>query len=143
MFSIVPYKRRDGSIFRYMDDLERSFFTPSVRGASQFRCDISDKGDHYLLAAELPGFSKEDIAIEHTNNNLTISATRQSQSDEKDSDGNYIRRERHFGSFSRTFDTTGIDTEHITANYKDGVLNLSLPKVKQDIPEIRKIEIGD
>lgn len=143
MFSIVPFKNRESEIFRYMDDLERSFFNPSVSGVSQFRCDITDEGDHYLLAAELPGFQKEEIGIEHNSDALTITATHQSKEEEKDKDGNYIRRERRFGSFSRTFDIAGIDAANIKASYKDGVLSLVLPKAKEEVPEVQKIAIEE
>ena len=61
--------------------------------------------------------------------------------DEKNDKGEYIRRERRYGSFRRSFDVTGIDENAITASYKDGVLELTLPKAQQVLPESKKIMI--
>lgn len=143
MFNIVPYRHRNASIFNYMDELERSFFSPSISGASQFRCDIRDEGDHYVMAAELPGFSKDEIEIEHNSDALSITATHKSENEEKDDDGNFLRRERRFGRFSRSFDLSGIDTAGIKANYKNGVLNLTLPKAREQAPASHKIAIEE
>ena len=143
MLSLVPTSRRSANLFRLMDDMERSFFDPSISGRSQFRTDISDKGDHYLLEAELPGFDKNDIKIEQDGDVLTISATHSSENEEKDKEGNFVRRERRYGSFSRSFDVAGIDSENIKAAYKNGILELNMPKAKELEPETRKIAISD
>ena len=82
-----------------------------ISNMSQFRCDVQDKGDSYLLEAELPGFEREDIGIDLDGTTLVITARHSSESGEKDKDGNYLRRERKFGSFSRSFDVSGVDTE--------------------------------
>ena len=93
----------------------------------EFKTDIQDKGDHYLLEADLPGVKKEDIQVDIDSNYLTISAARQTEKDEKDKAGNYVRRERSYGTYSRSFDISGIDCANIKAGYKDGVLTLTLP----------------
>lgn len=142
MFGMVPYNRRETNLFRFFDDMERSFFNDTVSGSAQFRCDITDRGDKYMLQAELPGFDKDDIHVELSGDRLTISAEHKTEKDEKDDAGNYIRRERSYGSYSRSFDVSGIDAEHIEAEYKNGVLGLSLPKAQPAKPETRKIEIG-
>ncbi|MFV0411921.1 MAG: Hsp20/alpha crystallin family protein [Oscillospiraceae bacterium] len=141
MFSIVPYTRRDNNIFRLMDDMERSFFNNAVSGSAQFRCDISEKDGAYLLEAELPGFKKEDIHVDIEGETLTVSASSKVENDEKDKDGNYIRRERRYGSFSRSFDVTDIDTSAIKAAYNNGVLELTLPKAQKQLPTAQKISI--
>ncbi len=143
MFSLIPYNRRENNLFRLMDDFERSFFNDAVSGAERFRCDISEKDGSYLLEAELPGFDKKDINIDLENDVLTIRAQHNTESEEKDDKG-YLRRERRFGSFSRSFDVSGIDTEQIRADYKNGVLEVSMPK-KQELPApetAKRIEIG-
>lgn len=142
MYGIIPGGRREASIFSLLDDIERSFFSPSIQGNAQFRCDISEKDGGYLLEAELPGFDKEDINIDVNDSMLTISATHKEEKDEKDKDGNYIRRERRIGSFSRSFSVDGIDVDSIRADYKNGVLSLALPKAKVVEPEPKKITIG-
>ncbi len=143
MFGLVPYNKRDANIFRYMDDLEKSFWGDGLDGNKQFRCDISDKKDHYLLEAELPGFDKKDIHIALDNDVLTISAEHTSETEEKDKKSGYIRRERRYGSFARSFDVADIDADGIKADYKNGVLELNLPKKKElEAPVAKKIEIG-
>ena len=104
--------------------------------------DIRDAGDKFVLEAELPGFEREDIGIDLDGTTLVITARHSSESGEKDKDGNYLRRERKFGSFSRSFDVSGVDTEHISAAYKNGVLELTLPKQAARVPQARRIEIA-
>ncbi|NLW78288.1 MAG: Hsp20/alpha crystallin family protein [Ruminococcaceae bacterium] len=142
MYSMVPFSRRDNSIFRFMDDIENGFFNNNISGVGQFRTDIKEQDGNYLLEAELPGFDKKDIHVEVDGDMLTISASHEEKNDEKDKEGNYIRRERRYGSFSRSFNANGIDLDKITADYKDGVLSLTMPKAAETKPEIRKIEIG-
>ena len=125
--------------FREMEELERMLFTPSFRGAG-FRTDITDNGDAYSLEADLPGFGREDITVEVQDNCLTISAERKEDSEHKE-DGGYVRRERRFGSFRRSFDITGIRGDEISAKYENGVLTLSLPKEVPAEPEKKRIEI--
>ena len=143
MFEIIPFDRRGHQFstcdpFRAFDEMERSFFKNSL---TEFRTDVSDNGDSYLVEAELPGFSKEDIRIDLDKDRLTISAERKSETEDSDEKKNFVRRERYYGSYSRSFDVTGIDTESIKAEYKDGVLNLTLPKKVPEIPAAKKIEI--
>ena len=85
---------------------------------------------------------REDIGIDLDGTTLVITARHSSESGEKDKDGNYLRRERKFGSFSRSFDVSGVDTEHISAAYKNGVLELTLPKQAAQVPQARRIEIA-
>lgn len=139
MFNLIPYSRNENNLFRFFDDFERSFFD-SVSDNRHFRTDIADNGDAYELSAELPGFCKEDIAIDIDHDRLVISAKHEEDNEEKKD--NYIRRERRFGSFSRSFDISGIRSEDIQASYNNGVLTLSLPKKQaQQLPPARRLEI--
>ena len=140
MFGMIPFGREENSLFNYLDHMERSLFT-GFGDMSQFRCDIQDKGDSYLMEAELPGFNKEDISIDLNGDNLMITARHNSESGEKDEKGNYVRRERKFGSFSRSFDVSGIDTAGIKAGYNNGILELTLPKEQAKAPASRTIAI--
>lgn len=140
MFGMIPFGREENSLFNYLDNMERSLFT-GFGDMSQFRCDIQDKGDSYLMEAELPGFNKEDIAIDLNGDNLVITARHNSESGEKDDKGNYVRRERKYGSFSRSFDVSGIDTSAIKAAYNNGILELTLPKKGETAPVSRSIQI--
>ena len=141
MFDMIPFGRSERNLFNYLDHIEKDFWDGSLSGMAQFRCDVQDKGDRYLLEAELPGFEKEDISIDHDGTSLVITARHNSETGEKDKDGSYVRRERKFGSFSRSFDLAGIDSEGITAAYKNGVLELTLPKQRAEAPVARRIAI--
>ena len=143
MFELIPFDRRNHSVsafdpFRAFDDMERSFFR-DVPSIASFRTDVTDTGDAYKLEAELPGFSKDDIKIDIENDCLTISAER--KFDDESKKKNFVKRERFYGSYSRSFDVTGIDTDKIEAAYNDGVLTLNMPKKKAEVPASRRLEI--
>ena len=139
MFGMIPFTH-DDNLFHYLDNMEKNFFT-GFGDVSQFRCDIQDQGNNFLLEAELPGFKKEDIKIDLKGDTLTISAVHNDVTEEKDQKGGYIRRERKFGSFSRSFDVSGIDVSKIDAEYTNGILALNLPKKQPEIPAATSISI--
>ena len=112
--------------FKDMENFEKHFF--GTDRISSFKTDIKDNGNEYLLEADLPGFKKEDIDVNLENNYLTIKAERKVENEEKDKKGRYIRCERSYGSFVRSFDVSDVDTDKITASYEDGVLHLIVPK---------------
>ena len=140
MFGMIPFDRRDENLFDLFDNFEKKFFGNTTASLPAFRTDIRDQGDKFLLEAELPGFNKEDISLELKEGILTIKAEHKENQDQKD--GEYIRRERRYGSFSRTFDVTGIDENGITAAYHNGILELTLPKLAPVVPQSRQIAIG-
>lgn len=141
MFDLMPFGRRTRDLAGYFDDMEKSFFGDNLGGVFSCRTDVLDKGDHYELDAELPGFKKEDIRLDVENGYLTISAQHGEEHEEKD-EKNYIRRERTYGSFRRSFDLSGVAEDGITAEYTDGVLKLTLPKKEaQPEPAAKRIEI--
>lgn len=145
MFELIPFDRTIRRMatfdpFREMDNLERSFFGEG-NVVSAFRADVSDTGDAFKLEAELPGFSKDDLKIDIENDCLTISAERKLDTTDEDKKTNFIKRERFYGSYSRSFDVTGIDVDGIDASYTDGVLTLTLPKKKEVVPASRRLEI--
>ncbi len=141
MFGMIPFEYRDRNLFNVFDNFERSFFGNSNVDLPAFRADIRDAGDKYVLDAELPGFHKEDINLDIKDGILTISAEHSETNDQKDDKGNYIRRERRYGSFRRSFDISGIDESAISASYQNGILELSLPKQQQVLPQSRRIAI--
>ena len=140
---LVPYTRRNSvstyNPFHDFDELERAFF--SDRSLGEFKTDIRDAGDSFVLEADLPGFNKDDIHVDLSGDALTITAERHSDFEQKDKKGRYVRCERSYGSYSRSFDTTGIDTANIKAAYTDGVLRLTLPKQQEVLPASRRLEI--
>ena len=141
MFGMIPFEYRDRNLFNAFDNFERSFFGNSSVDLPAFRTDIRDAGDKYLLDAELPGFNKEDISLDIKDGILTITAEHNESNDQKDDKGNYIRRERRYGSFRRSFDISGIDENTISSSYQNGILELSLPKAQQVLPKSHRIAI--
>lgn len=145
MFELTPFERRHHNLstfnpFRELEDLERNFFkSPSL---AEFKTDIKDNGDSYLLEADLPGFKKEDINIDINDDYLTIKAERHSEIEEKDKKGNFVRCERSYGSFSRSFNVSAVKADEISAEYKDGVLKLTMPKKEPTaVASPRRLEI--
>ena len=132
--------------FREMEAMERRFFGPMMDeffrtdAPTAFRTDVTDEGDHFLLEADLPGFEKKDIRLDLDGDTLTIRAERHSKVEETEKD-KVVRMERSYGSYSRSYDISGIDAEAIRAKYENGVLQLTLPKKEQLPPASRQIEI--
>ncbi len=152
MFEIRPYRKRRDEIaynpFREMEDFERRFFENPFGSffrngdIAEFKTDITDEGDCYVLEADLPGFNKKDIHLDLSDNTLTVSAERHSEHEEKDKKEKYVRVERSYGKYSRQFDVSAIDTEGINAKYENGVLRLTLPKRQEALPETKHLEIN-
>ncbi|MCR5783868.1 MAG: Hsp20/alpha crystallin family protein [Clostridia bacterium] len=148
MFELRPYKK-DNQVWdswRDFDKFQRDFFGDPFdifgsKGLEQFRTDIRDEGDSFVLEADMPGFKKEDISLDIKNDVLTIKAERHSEHEDKDAKGKYVRCERSYGSYSRQFDLSGIDTDGIRAKYDNGVLTLDLPKKKEIKDDGRRLEI--
>ena len=141
MFGMIPFSRRDDNMFDLFDNFEKNFFGSSNSSMPAFRTDIRDLGDKFLMAAELPGFDKEDIQLDLTDGFLTIKAQHKEDQDQKDAQGSYIRRERRLGTFARAFDISGIDEAGLTASYTNGILSLTLPKQAPVVPAARQIAI--
>ena len=141
MFGMLPFENNNDNLFDTFDHFTRSFFGSNNANLPAFRTDIKDAGDKFVLEAELPGFNKEDIKLDVKDGILTITAEHKDQQEEKDDKGNYVRRERRYGSFTRSFDVSGIDEGAITAAYNNGILELNLPKAVPAVPEARRIAI--
>jgi HSP20 family protein len=91
------------------------------------KVDVVDKDDEIIVKAELPGMSGKDLEISLTDNALTIRAERKEEKETKE--GDYVVKEMHHGEFQRTLSLPdSVDTEKAKADFKDGVLELVLPK---------------
>ena len=109
------------------------------RTATAMRCDIREKDGSYLLDIELPGYRKEDIHIDLEDGYLTVSAARNTSSEEKDKQGKILRQERISGSCSRSFYVgEELTAEDIKAKYDNGELKIVLPKKDQKEIEAKK-----
>ena len=124
--------------FREMEQWERNLFSGNF---TDFKTDIKDEGDAYLLETDLPGFAKEDIHLDLDDHYLTVKAERHADREAKDDNGRYICCERSYGSYSRSFDVTDIDTDAIKAKYDNGVLTLRMPKKAPELPHSKRLEI--
>jgi HSP20 family protein len=140
MFELIPFGHKANGLFDYFDQMVNdSFFGDTDQAFVPARTDILDKGDKYVLKADIPGFNKEDISIDIEGNRLTLTA--EHKEEVKEDKNNYIRRERRYGAFARSFDIQGIDASQISASYQSGVLELDLPKVVETKPASHKIDI--
>lgn len=146
MFGLIPYttnlaRREAGNDFMdpFSDDFFRAFFGKD-NNANAFRVDVRDKGDSYLMEADLPGVEKENVHVSINDGTLTISAEIKDAKDEKND--NYVCRERRYGTMTRSFSLDGVNEEGVSAEYKDGVLKLTLPKVTETAPVAREISIN-
>ncbi len=93
------------------------------------KTDIKDVDGGYELTMNLPGVKKEDVKAELKDGYLTINASTNSNKDEKDGNGKYIRRERYSGTFSRSFYIgEHVQMEDVKAKFEDGTLKLTFPK---------------
>ena len=101
--------------------------------------DLVEADDHFLLKADLPGVSEEDVAIEVRDNALTISGERKAEHERRER--GWYRVERSFGRFSRSLSLPeGVDPDAINASFDRGVLSVTIPKPEQRKP--RRIQIG-
>lgn len=130
-------------------DIDRFFdngwpFGSNAPSAGSFapRVEIKEKGNAYIISAELPGVEKKDIQVSLHNGVLRLEAeTRQESREEKD--GRIIRQERRYGKFARSFDLgTQVQESDITANFENGVLTLTAPKAAPEKAETKRIEIS-
>lgn len=102
--------------------------------------DIFEEGDNVVLKAELPGMKKEDLDISMTDNTVSISGEKKKE--EKVERKNYYREERSYGSFTRTFRLpTEVETDKAKASFKEGVLEIRIPKTEEAKKREKKIAI--
>lgn len=101
--------------------------------------DLKETDENYLVEADLPGINKESINVEFNNDHLTIGAKREDSLDDKNK--NYVRRERHYGEFKRSFYIDNVDESNIYASFNNGVLKITLPKLNKGNDRRRKIDI--
>ncbi|MDH3671358.1 MAG: Hsp20/alpha crystallin family protein [Gammaproteobacteria bacterium] len=124
--------------FRPMRALEESGTTRDLIPA----IDVSEDDNQYIVRAELPGVHKDDIGVTLENGVLTISADTKSESEEKKGE-RVIRQERRYGKYLRTLRLgTQIDEKNVNAAYKDGVLQLVVPKTEAVKPKRITVDIG-
>jgi len=121
-------------------DLETGFDVPSVITSWLPRADITETEDAYLVHAELPGVPKENMKVEFDNGILTIRGERRESREDEEKGGRrgtVYRRERMYGTFERSFQLPkNVQPKDIQASYKDGVLEIRIPKKDKQVQNI-------
>jgi HSP20 family protein len=122
---------------REVDRLFDAFFGQAERTAGRRwvpPMDLVEAGDHFVLKADLPGLRDEDVKLEVQDGTLTISGERKAEHEA--SEKGWYRIERSFGSFSRSLTLPdNVDASAITADFKDGVLEVHIPKPEERKPQ--------
>ena len=139
MSMLTPFERKGYDLFNAFHEFENDFFKGNQ--ITSCKTDIRDEGDRFVLESELPGFEKEDIKLDLNGDCLTVSAQHSKSTDEKDKKGSYVRRERSYCSYQRSFNVSECELGQIDAEYKNGVLTVSLPKKEKTQPSVRRLEI--
>ena len=133
---LMPRKNDFDLIGGFFDD---SFFSES-RHNEIMKTDIKEGENEYTLEIEMPGIKKENVKIELSKGYLTISAENNNEVEEKEN--NYIRKERHYGSFTRSFYVGDkVEMDDINASMDNGILSITVPKEESEEPEKKYIEI--
>jgi len=119
--------------FNFLDDqLTSGTWAPPV--------DVAEDQNHILVKVEVPGMAEKDLRVNFEDGLLTVSGERQF---ERKDDRNYHRIERSYGSFVRTFSLPRtVDGNAITADYKNGVLEIAIPKKEEAKPKQIQINVG-
>jgi HSP20 family protein len=111
---------------RMDDDTNMGRWNPAV--------DLYEKDDHFVIKAELPGVDKKDISIDLKDRVLTLSGERSHENEVKEE--NYFRKERSYGKFQRAFTLPAdVDSDRIKAEFKDGLLQIEIPKPEEQKPK--------
>jgi HSP20 family protein len=149
-----PFENLRREVDRLFEDFDGGFWrsrfpssfdvAPFRRAASGFAAvpavDVSETDKAYEITAELPGMDEKNVEVKLANGVLTIKGEKQDEKEEKRKD--YYMRERSFGSFERTFQVPdGVDADKIAANFKKGVLTVTLPKSEQAQKAEKKIAV--
>ena len=139
MYMMMIPRRKD---FDLLEDMFKDPFF-NVEESKVMKTDIKEHNNSYSIIVDLPGYNKEDIKVAVDDGYLTIHATMSSNNEEKEK-GKFVRRERYFGECSRSFYVgEQITTEDIKASFKNGTLNLEIPKKeeKKELPNKKYVEI--
>lgn len=145
MFALTPIVRRKGFLRHPDRDFFDRFFGDFTLPSLMFEdaewtpaFDVSETDNELIIKAEVPGMDKKDINITVSDGMLTIKGEKKHE--KKEENEHYHRVETHYGAFSRTLRLpTEVEADKVDATYKDGVLNVTLPK--SEAVEPKKIEI--
>lgn len=132
--------KRNGSLVNSLPTIFDDFFSKdlfdwnnsnfSVAGTTLPAVNVKETPDSFLVEMAAPGMKKEDFKVELNNNVLTISSEKQQESEQKEDNNRYTRKEFSYQSFQRSFQLSreAVDADKIQAKYENGVLHLTIPK---------------
>ncbi|MBN1892140.1 MAG: Hsp20 family protein [Clostridiales bacterium] len=135
MAGLVPFNRKNsGALSTGFDDFQNmleDFFADGLPlrrslAADTFKVDVEDRGEEYLVEAEIPGVDRKDISLRMDDKRLTIAVKKSEEAEEKKK--NYIHKERRYCSMSRSIFLNDAMSEGIKARLEDGVLSVTVPK---------------
>ncbi|MGN0143653.1 MAG: Hsp20/alpha crystallin family protein [Clostridium sp.] len=157
MFGIIPFKTnnssaKDGYRGNLFDDFfSNDFLAPIGMDSemSKFKVDVKETDKKYIVSADLPGVDKKDISVNYKNKYIVITAKREEEHEEKDEkdekgekkEHSYLRKEKTYGEFSRSFYFDNIQPDKINAKFENGVLKVELPKQVKEEDKATKVEI--
>jgi len=130
---------------KFFEDFDAPFFTDWKnwnRNSNVFtpRVDVTEDNNNLYVTAEIPGVPKENIKVSVSGDVLTLSGEKKTE--QRDENKNYYRIERSNGTFSRSFTLPAeVMTDKISAEFNDGVLNITLPKTEEAKVVEKKIEV--
>jgi HSP20 family protein len=120
--------------------LNRNFFEPGFGTGWVPAIDVEESEDAFIIRAEMPGLKKEDVKVSLVNNILTLSGEKKKE--EKKDQHKYHRTERMYGMFQRSFSLPQIyQANKIEANFKDGILVITVPKTEEAKPKEIAIQV--
>ena len=143
---LMQWKPNTISMFDEMDSIIGSYYNrgwnlPHRDNDWDPPVDVKELNDSYLLSADIPGLTRSDIKVNIDKNVLSISGEKDLEMNDNNSD--YYYRERKYGAFSRTFNLPeSIDQDKVSASFKNGTLEVSLPKHENVVSKDRKIKVS-
>ena len=136
MFDMIPFASRSYTPSKIWDPFQEFFRTVAHAAAT----DIRETDQDFVIETELPGYDKSELSVNMKEGVLTVRAEHQGK-DKEESENGYIRRERTSATVERRFEVSGVDAAAIKAEYVNGVLKLTLPKLPEVVPEQHQIQI--
>jgi len=134
MYRIAPYRRTNSLISRDVFDLFDELFNDrTLTYVRDFRIDVKEEKDRYVVEAELPGFDKKDLSIKFENDYLTITINKEQETEEKDEKEKFLHKERHVFRSERSIYLEDVDPKKINATMENGVLKVELQKLEHKV----------
>ena len=145
--TLIKWQPKPMDVFDDMESVIHSIFNTDwnlpARNTQNWSpdVDVKETSNSFVLSADIPGLTKKDIKINVANGRLSISGERSFETDQEND--NYHYRERRFGTFDRSFNLPeNVDEEKISASFKNGILNVTMPKHENILPKGREIKVS-